>query len=126
MKAVLLVRYLSVGVRSGGGWLDAFDGADPIDGVGERGDAIDAGALGGGNEVRLGEVDAVELVDLHRAQQQRRIDGDHGAERDERPHRCGDLVAGSLVERLQDVDGLGADINAPSECPSRWDLGATD
>jgi pimeloyl-ACP methyl ester carboxylesterase len=41
--------------------------------------SVDTGALRAGHEAGLGEVDAVELVDLQRAQRQRRVDGDHGA-----------------------------------------------
>ena len=33
-------------------------------------------------EIRLGEVDAVDLVDFEGVEQQRRIDGDRGAERE--------------------------------------------
>jgi hypothetical protein len=65
----------SMTLRSSG--FDAFHGVDLVDRSVERGDATDAGALGAGNEVRLGEVEAIVLVDLDRAEQQRRVHGDH-------------------------------------------------
>ena len=43
---------------------DAPDGGHPVDRSVERGDASDAGALSAGHEVRLGEVETVDLVYL--------------------------------------------------------------
>jgi hypothetical protein len=49
-----------------GAWsgFDALDGGHPVDRSVERGDASDAGALGAGHEVGLGEVETVDLVHL--------------------------------------------------------------
>ena len=46
---------------------DAFDGSDAVDRLVERRDSPDAGALGTRNEIRLGEVEAIDLVDLDRS-----------------------------------------------------------
>lgn len=49
-----------------GAWsgFDALDGGHQVDRSVERGDASDAGALGAGHEVGLGEVETVDLVHL--------------------------------------------------------------
>jgi hypothetical protein len=64
-------------------------------------------ALGAGDEVGLREVDPVGFVHLDGAQQQRRIDADDRVERDQRPQRLSDLLSRRLVERLEDIRGLG-------------------
>jgi len=43
--------------------------------VTKGGDLADAGRFGLGDEVRLGEVQPPELVDLERTRQRRRVDG---------------------------------------------------
>lgn len=55
---------------------DPVDGRHTVDGAIERSDPVDPGGLGTGDEVRLGEVDAVNVVDLHGAEQERRIHTD--------------------------------------------------
>lgn len=63
------------GGRIGSG-LESFDGGDPVDGLVKRRDAPDSGGLGACDEVGLGEVESVDLVDLDRAEQEGGIDGD--------------------------------------------------
>ena len=46
---------------SGLGGFDAVDGRHSVDGLVERGDRADAGRLGAGDEVGLGEVELVRL-----------------------------------------------------------------
>lgn len=50
-----------------GSGLESFDGGDPVDGLIERSDSAHSGGLGGRNQVRLGEVQSVDLGDLDRA-----------------------------------------------------------
>ena len=68
--------------------------------------AADAGRLGKGDEVGLGEVESVDLVDLDRSQEHGWVNGGDRLECQERADRLGDLLSWRLVERLEYVDGL--------------------
>jgi len=53
--------------ESSSGWLDSLHCRDPVDAAVEGRDLADSTRLGARDEIRLGEVDSVELVDLERA-----------------------------------------------------------
>ena len=80
-----------------------------IDRAVERSHHADARALGARDEVGIGEVEAVHLVQLDGAIEQRAVHHADGAEREYGPQRLGDLEAGGLVEGLQHVGDLGKD-----------------
>ena len=52
-----------------GRWLDSFDGVDAIDRPVEGRHTEDLGGLGARNEIRLSEVESINLVDLDRAEE---------------------------------------------------------
>jgi hypothetical protein len=51
-----------------------FDGRDSINGLVERNNRADAAGFGLSHQVRLGEIDAVEFVNLKRAEEQRQTE----------------------------------------------------
>jgi len=53
-------------------------------------DLADARHLGQRDEIGLGEVEALQLVDLERAEQEVGVDGLHGRQRDCGAHQLGD------------------------------------
>ncbi|MHB1536235.1 MAG: hypothetical protein ACYC1D_16815 [Acidimicrobiales bacterium] len=74
----------------GASWLEAGHGADPVDAPIERCHDADAAALGTGNEVGLGEVETVELLNLHGSQEEPDVENLHGIERQDGPGQLGD------------------------------------
>ncbi|HEY5293909.1 MAG TPA: hypothetical protein VIJ70_00360 [Gaiellaceae bacterium] len=89
--------------------LDSLHGCDPINGAIERCDLADAAYLGGCNEVCLGEIEPVDLVELEGAEQQRLIGHHDRRETDDRADELRDPAAVDLVERLEEADRLGDD-----------------
>jgi mannose-6-phosphate isomerase-like protein (cupin superfamily) len=66
-------------------------------------DRVDASDLSLGDEISLGEVQTIELVDLKRSKQHRGIDRLDCPQPDRRPHQLGDPGPLDFVERLQDI-----------------------
>src|SRR6266540_4070723 len=95
--------------RPRSGRLDSPDGRDSVDTAGERGDRLDCARLCAGDEIGVGEVDPVDLVDLERTKEQRRIDNDDRREADHGPDELCDSLSLHLVERLEYEDHLGDD-----------------
>ena len=73
-----------MGLRGRGGF-EPFDRRDSVDGLVERGNGSDSGALSLRNQVGLREIDPIEFVDLDRSHQKYRVDerpdGEHRASR---------------------------------------------
>jgi hypothetical protein len=82
------------------GGLVATNGPHPLDGAVERGDHANPGPFRGGDEVRVGEVEAISLVDLDGALQEVGVMDADGREGEDRAQGGCDLDAGDLVERL--------------------------
>src|SRR6202020_29427 len=67
---------------------------------------VDAGPLGLCDEIGLGEVQTIELVDLKRSKKHRGINRLDRTQPDRRPHQVGDARSLDFVERLQDIDAF--------------------
>src|SRR5436190_5824893 len=93
----------------GSGRFQATNGGDPVDRAVERCDRLDAGGFRVCDQVSLGEVDPLDLVDLERAQKQRLVDDDDGGKRHDRANELCDTPALELVEGLENVDDLRDD-----------------
>lgn len=100
-------------IGSGSGRLESLDGCDPVDCSIKRSDRLDTARLGAGDEIRLGEVDSIDLVDLKRAQEQRRIYDHDRREPDHRADQICDSLPLHCVEGLEDEDNLGDDACEP-------------
>jgi hypothetical protein len=72
-------------------------------------DFVDAGRFGVRNEVGLGEVKTLQLIDLEGPQQGCGINSLDCRQRDRGTHQLGDTHTLDLVRRLQHVDALGND-----------------
>src|SRR5438445_6852542 len=94
---------------SGSGRLDAPNRGDAIDRAVERRDRLYAAGLCAGDEVGLGEINSADLVDLKRAQEERRVDDDDRWEPDHSTGELCDPLPADLVETLADEDHFGDD-----------------
>ena len=90
-------------------WFDPLNGAHAIDGPVKRRDCSDACPLCAGDEVGLGEVETVNLIDLDGTEQQVLVDHSYRVECDDRTHHVGDVETVDLVIRLEYVHDLGND-----------------
>jgi hypothetical protein len=76
--------------------LGVFDGGDSVDRAVEGDDTADAGALGTGEEIGLGEVRPVDLIHLDRAQKCIAI---HDGESSRRRSVIGDRIVVAICSR---------------------------
>ncbi len=81
----------------------------PVNAPVERGHDPDTTLLGAGNKVRLGKVEAVELVDFDSSQEQVDVDHPDRAESQDGTSQLGDTGPRQFVERFQDVHRLRHD-----------------
>jgi hypothetical protein len=89
--------------------LSSADAGDAVDRSVEGDDLTQAARLGLGNEVCLGEVETIDLVDLQRAEEQRGIDGVDVRHCQGRSHEFGNASGLYLVEGLEHLDAFGED-----------------
>ena len=101
-----LIGLEATGIRSNSG-LASGHAADPVEASVEGEDLAHAGDLGLGDQVGLGEVEAVGLMDLQRSQQRGRIDGDDRGEGDRGAHQLGGAGGLQPVHGLEHVDAFG-------------------
>src|ERR687888_1735407 len=94
-------------IRHGSDRLYPSDGRHAVDRPVERGDHPDPRPLRLRDQVRLGEVQPVKLIDFQRSQQRRRVQDHDGWERDDRAGQGGDPGPRHLEEGLQHVHDLG-------------------
>src|SRR5687767_13303481 len=83
------------------------DADNAVDAAVKGDDLADARRLGLSDQVRVGEVQAVDLVDLERAQQRGRIERLYRWQGNAGAHQRRDLRSLDLVERFEHVDALG-------------------
>lgn len=96
------------GVTRSAGFL-AADRRDPIDGPIERRDDADPGPFRARDQVGIGEVKPVDLVDLDGPPEQIGVEHPDGGERQDGPERRRHLRPRRLVERLEDVGHFSKD-----------------
>lgn len=114
---------------SGGpsGRLLAANGLDPIDRAVERGDNSDPGRLRAGDQVRVREVESIDVVYLDRPLQEPAVDDANWRETQDRAKDPGDVGARDLVEGLESVRDLREDQVRQQQvpCPFQVPRGAS-
>jgi hypothetical protein len=84
----------------------AVRSTDDVDAI-EGQDLAHPARFGLGDEIGLGKVKAIVLVDLERTQQHLRIDRHDARQRQRGPHQLGNARGRDLVERLEHIAALG-------------------
>jgi len=85
------------------------NGRDPVEAPIEGGDGADSGPLRARDQVGVGDVEPVNLVDLHGPQEQVAVEHLDGGEGQDGPECRRHLGPWCLVERLEDVGDLRED-----------------
>jgi hypothetical protein len=81
--------------------------AHPVDGAVERCDCVHAARLCAHDEIRVGEVELVDLVELQCTEEQRKAHHDGRLECEDGADQLSDPRARDLRERAQHVDHFG-------------------
>ncbi len=105
-----LIRAAEVEAELGGRGLrnQSLNRRHSVDCLIERGNRLDVGELGGGNQIRLGKVETIELIDLKGAKEELRVSGNR-RHRQRRSHQLGGAGSVDFVGRLKHIHALCQD-----------------